>query len=59
MPLDDIEPGLGGRIGVGAERVDPELAAHGPPGDVARTGDGLELVEVDDGEAPIVHGRRC
>jgi hypothetical protein len=46
--LDDVHPGLVGRVGVRPERLDPEREPDGPPGERARSGDGLDVLEADD-----------
>jgi hypothetical protein len=46
--LDDVDPGLLGRIGVRAERLDPEREPDGTPSQRPRAWDRLDLLEPDD-----------
>jgi hypothetical protein len=46
--LDDVDPGLLGRVGVRPESLDAEREPHRPPGQGARAGDRLDVVESDD-----------
>lgn len=45
--LDDVEAGLLGGLGVGAERPDPELHPHRVPGERVGTGQAIDGVDVD------------
>ena len=47
--LDDVVAFLAGDVRVAAKRADSERHPHRQPGQRVRTGDALDLVEMDDG----------